>query len=176
MPMMKIINKGIKAINKRRAAKDKFVRDKEGTIKGVKPFSDKKYSSFGFTKAKSPKDRENIVRTRETIKRNEAASKENARIRKAESDIKDAKKKLQNMVDTKRAERMPISKTVYGKSVPQKKADGGMIRKNLKPVDKAKNPGLAKLPTKVRNKMGYMKDGGMVKNRAQIRGFGKARH
>jgi|TARA_R100000479_G_scaffold38039_2_gene16902 hypothetical protein len=32
----------------------------------------------------------------------------------------------------------------------------------LKPVDKKKNPGLAKLPTEVRNKMGYMKDGGMV--------------
>ena len=32
--------------------------------------------------------------------------------------------------------------------------------KNLKPVDKKKNPGLAKLPTKVRNKMGYMKSGG----------------
>ncbi len=36
------------------------------------------------------------------------------------------------------------------------------MNKNLKPVDKAKNPGLAKLPTGVRNKMGYMKDGGMV--------------
>ena len=32
----------------------------------------------------------------------------------------------------------------------------------LKAVDKKKNPGLAKLPTEVRNKMGYMKDGGMV--------------
>jgi hypothetical protein len=32
----------------------------------------------------------------------------------------------------------------------------------LKPVDKKKNPGLAKLPTGVRNKMGYMKDGGMT--------------
>ena len=30
----------------------------------------------------------------------------------------------------------------------------------MKPVDKKKNPGLAKLPKKVRNKMGYMKDGG----------------
>ena len=39
------------------------------------------------------------------------------------------------------------------------KKDGG----SLKPVDKEKNPGLAKLPTKVRNKMGYMKDGGRVK-------------
>lgn len=32
----------------------------------------------------------------------------------------------------------------------------------LKAVDKKKNPGLAKLPTEVRNNMGYMKDGGMV--------------
>jgi len=36
------------------------------------------------------------------------------------------------------------------------------MKKNLKPLDKAKNPGLSKLPTGVRNKMGYMKDGGMV--------------
>jgi hypothetical protein len=32
----------------------------------------------------------------------------------------------------------------------------------LKPVDKQKNPGLAKLPTAVRNKMGFMKKGGMA--------------
>ena len=38
--------------------------------------------------------------------------------------------------------------------------DGG---KSLKPIDKEKNPGLAKLPTSVRNKMGYMKDGGSAK-------------
>ena len=35
--------------------------------------------------------------------------------------------------------------------------------KNLKKVDAKKNPGLAKLPTKVRNKMGFMKKGGKVK-------------
>jgi len=35
-------------------------------------------------------------------------------------------------------------------------------KKNLKPVDKKKNPGLAKLPTEVRNKMGYMKKGGLA--------------
>ena len=34
--------------------------------------------------------------------------------------------------------------------------------KNLKPIDKKKNPGLAKLPTQVRNKMGYMAKGGKV--------------
>ena len=33
----------------------------------------------------------------------------------------------------------------------------------MKPVDMKKDPGLAKLPTAVRNKMGYMKKGGMAK-------------
>jgi hypothetical protein len=32
----------------------------------------------------------------------------------------------------------------------------------LKPVDKGANPGLAKLPTDVRNKMGYAKKGGKL--------------
>jgi len=41
--------------------------------------------------------------------------------------------------------------------------DGG---KSLKPVDKKENPGLAKLPTEVRNKMGYMKKGGMAQQAA----------
>ena len=45
---------------------------------------------------------------------------------------------------------------------------GGKV---LKPVDKSKNPGLSKLPTQVRNKMGYMKKGGRVMSK---RGMGKA--
>jgi len=32
----------------------------------------------------------------------------------------------------------------------------------MKPIDKKKNPGLAKLPKEVRNKMGYMAKGGKV--------------
>lgn len=40
-----------------------------------------------------------------------------------------------------------------------KKADGGM----LKDVDAEDNPGLAKLPEGVRNKMGYKRKGGAVK-------------
>ena len=36
-------------------------------------------------------------------------------------------------------------------------------KKNLKKVNSKKNPGLAKLPTRVRNKMGFMKKGGKVK-------------
>lgn len=34
---------------------------------------------------------------------------------------------------------------------------------SLKPVDASKNPGLSKLPTAVRNKMGYQKTGGAIK-------------
>lgn len=45
---------------------------------------------------------------------------------------------------------------------------GGKVKKmneggSLKPVDSEDNPGLAKLPTNVRNKMGYLKTGGKAK-------------
>ena len=46
------------------------------------------------------------------------------------------------------------------------KADKGRKFKEggaLKEVDSGENPGLSKLPTEVRNKMGYMKKGGMAK-------------
>ena len=39
---------------------------------------------------------------------------------------------------------------------------GGSVKKKLKPVPKG-NKGLKKLPTQVRNKMGFMKKGGIVK-------------
>ncbi len=45
---------------------------------------------------------------------------------------------------------------------------------NLKPVDAEQNPGLSKLPTEVRNKMGYMKKGGVVKSSASKRADGCA--
>ena len=53
-----------------------------------------------------------------------------------------------------------VSPKGYKAGGVSKLKDGGSA---LKPVDKNKNPGLAKLPTKVRNKMGFMKKGGKVK-------------
>jgi len=47
-----------------------------------------------------------------------------------------------------------------GKCVMVRKAKYGT---NLKTVDSSKNPGLAKLPTAVRNKMGYARKGGIKK-------------
>jgi len=48
--------------------------------------------------------------------------------------------------------------------------------KNLKPIPSG-NKGLPKLPKKVRNDMGYMKDGGPVRARAAeaMKGLGKPR-
>ena len=42
--------------------------------------------------------------------------------------------------------------------------EGGKVAKTLKPVPED-NVGLGKLPTPVRNKMGYMKKGGMAKKK-----------
>jgi len=64
-----------------------------------------------------------------------------------------------------------VSPKGYKKGGRVAKMGGGMMMKRpmmnkggkaLKPVDKSKNPGLAKLPTDVRNKMGFMKKGGKV--------------
>ena len=40
----------------------------------------------------------------------------------------------------------------------------------MKKVDASENPGLSKLPTEVRNKMGYMKKGGMAKKKMNMGG------
>lgn len=55
----------------------------------------------------------------------------------------------------------------YGGMVKGKKhmyAAGGMVKDNLKSVP-SDNPGLAKLPETVRNRMGYMAKGGYAKKK-----------
>ena len=51
----------------------------------------------------------------------------------------------------------------FNTQVAQPRAALAMGGKALKAVDKKKNPGLAKLPPRVRNKMGFLKKGGAVK-------------
>ena len=48
-----------------------------------------------------------------------------------------------------------------GGSIMDQYGHGGKVKKNLKPVPQG-NPGLGKLPEAVRNKMGYMREGGEV--------------
>ena len=67
---------------------------------------------------------------------------------------------------------------LYNKQVsPKGYMKGGRIKKmgggKLKPVDPKTQKGLSKLPKKVRNKMGYMKDGGKVKKFPDLSGDGK---
>ena len=85
-----------------------------------------------------------------------------------------------------------MANRIYNKQVsPKGYKDGGMTKgvkedprrdqmkqplktKGLKPVD-ASQKGLKKLPTKVRNKMGYMKKGGRVGMGKAMRGGGCVR-
>ena len=77
------------------------------------------------------------------------------------------------------SEQMDISKekasNLMKKANKMNDMEMGMEKGGLKEVDKSKNPGLAKLPTEVRNKMGYMADGGMARVQgtppAQVKGF-----
>ena len=69
--------------------------------------------------------------------------------------------------DPKAAKRLGIKQSVGAEFM---KADKGKKFKeggSLKEVDSSENPGLSKLPTEVRNKMGYMKKGGMAKGYAK---------
>ena len=60
----------------------------------------------------------------------------------------------QEQMDKQATEGSKLAKMLGGK--PKKMNEGG----SLKAVDSEDNPGLAKLPTNVRNKMGYMRRGG----------------
>lgn len=71
------------------------------------------------------------------------------------------------------AKKVGISKSVgeeFMKADKTKKFGSGG---SLKATDSSENPGLSKLPTEVRNKMGYMKKGGMAKKCMKEGGMAK---
>jgi len=83
-------------------------------------------------------------------------------MKKDSGDIKD----IQKIKLTKTKKAAAPSAAMMAEPTPYKK--GGYAKKcaeggSLKSVDAEENPGLAKLPTNVRNKMGYAKKGGEVK-------------
>ena len=61
------------------------------------------------------------------------------------------------------AKKVGISKSVGEEFMKADKGKKFGAGGSLKAVDSSDNPGLSKLPTEVRNKMGYMKKGGMAK-------------
>ena len=64
-----------------------------------------------------------------------------------------------------------------GTAEPRRTVGNRRVRRKmggaLKPVDPKTQKGLSKLPTEVRNKMGYMKDGGKVKKKKPLSRFKK---
>ena len=79
-------------------------------------------------------------------------------------DIGNAVKYVKSFFDNKK--NMGGMMNARKKNMGLKMANGGPVGSGLKPVPSG-NKGLSKLPTPVRNKMGYMKKGGMVKKRAK---------
>ena len=91
------------------------------TIKSVPPFTDKKFGQFGFTKAKNPTERANIVRKRESIKRMDKVTD----LRKKRQEGIKAGKEMKRMVQTGQAKN--IGGTIFSKGIPEKKAKGGRV-------------------------------------------------
>lgn len=85
--------------------------------------------------------------------------KKQAKVAKVMREFKEGKLKSsagQKVTNPKQAIAIGLSEAGLSK----KMAEGGQ----LKEVDAQENPGLAKLPTEVRNKMGYAKKGGLMKH------------
>ena len=91
------------------------------TIKSVKPFTEKKFGQFGFTKAKNPTERANIVRKRESIKRMDKVTD----LRKKREEGIKASKEMKRMVQTAQAK--IIGGTVFHKAILEQKAKGGRV-------------------------------------------------
>ena len=91
------------------------------TIKSVKPFTEKKFGQFGFTKAKNPTERANIVRKRESIKRMDKVTD----LRKKREEGIKASKEMKRMVQTGQAK--IIGGAVFHKGIPEQKAKGGRV-------------------------------------------------
>ena len=143
------------------------------TIKSVKP-------AVGKSKIKKAIDDVRLTALQARGQMKKQSQDFDGAIRKVKSKLGQSMQKLKDEPVTESG----VSKGKNLKKV-EKKANGGRIgrrfgspkpksnvekiketfspkSKNLKPVDKKKQKGLAKLPTKVRNNMGYMKKGGVV--------------
>ena len=112
-------------------------------------------------------------------KAGEARSKAGVQEVKIKKGIKNFGKALKDTVTLKKFH--DAAKKAYQKSLAEGKTNRGTaedtknirVRRkmggSLKPVDPKTQKGLSKLPTEVRNKMGYMKEGGKVKGKRNFK-------
>ena len=140
----------------------------------------KKFGSIVGTKPNVPTTKLEKAKSKLAIAKQKTKGSK-AKLNQTLFNIDQASKKAKEVAKDKRNER------IVKKFIREEKADGGRIgrrlgggadmakkktniqkiretfapkNKNLKPVDKKKQKGLAKLPIEVRNKMGYAKKGG----------------
>ena len=138
------------------------------------------YEKFGFDKAKTAKDRANIVRRRKSIDRMDKLDKAKAKVKTGEK----GKKEIQKMVDTKQATK--VGGQVFHKSVREKKAMGGVTgaidklkkKKESAPKkdsikDKIVDPKKKKRLEELRKELGMKKGGRAKKKFPDLTGDGK---
>ena len=130
----------------------------------------------GATRKQLVKGRKFQRDSRRAQREGDKLRKDGLRIGKAKGGKVDDKKKTKKPLGGKLKKPRPGSYDYQLQETmkpPYKRKEMKKGGKALKPVDKEKNPGLAKLPTQVRNKMGYMKKGGRVKKFPDLSGDGK---
>ena len=117
--MSKIIGIGaaIKGFGKALTGKNKVAPTitQPRQLKNLMKEGREKHSKFGFEKAKTSKDRANIVRTKKSIER---MNKLDALKSKRKEGIK-ARKEMKKMIDTNQADK--VGGSVYHRHVPDKK-------------------------------------------------------
>jgi len=138
------------------------------------------YEKFGFDKAKTAKDRANIVRKRKSIERMDKLDELKS---KRKEGVK-AKKEIKRMVDTKQATK--VGGEVFHKSVREKKGMGGVTgaidklkkKKESAPKkdsikDKIVDPKKKKRLEELRKELGMKKGGRAKKKFPDLTGDGK---
>ena len=92
-------------------------RQLKKTMKNIRS----QYEKFGFTKAKTAKDRANIVRTKKSIDRMDKLD----RLKQKRKEGIKASKEIKKMIGTNQADR--VGSSVYSRHIRDKKAKGGRI-------------------------------------------------
>ena len=121
------------------------------------------YERYGFDKAKTAKDRANIVRKKKSVERMEKLDKAKTKRKEGIKASKDIKK----MIDTKQADN--VGGSVYHRSIREKKFLGGRVKKKKSEPKEQKSIKEKILPKKkkdrleeLRKELG-MKKGGKAK-------------
>lgn len=159
--------RGMTPAQREKLAKEMAFDDRYAKVVRTKDARGKlpKSTDPGIARRSKPKtDPKNLSTLKEAAKKAKASKPKKATGKKSQpTKLQKLQREYDGLLPTvKRAER---KKGNNSKFAPVFKARGMTPMKkggSLKAVDKSKNPGLAKLPTPVRNKMGYAQSGGKV--------------